>query len=190
VIGTDDALGDGRAVLSSQEAADRAQGLDLDLHLASLRRYARALAGRHVEADDLVQDCLERAIAKADRFQPGTNLRAWLFRIMHNLYIDRVRSQEARIERCTIEDAHWSLSYPASQTASVELRKVLEVVDELPPEQRSVLMMVALEGLKYIEVAEILDVPLGTVMSRLTRAREAVRNRVGESRKEPLRRVK
>lgn len=179
--------------MSNQEAAKRAQPLDLDLHLASLRRYARSLvgAGRQMEADDLVQDCLERAVAKADRFEPGTNLRAWLFRIMHNLYIDRVRSTESRVERCSIEDAERTLFYPANQPAAVELRKVLEIVDELPPEQRSVLMMVALEGLKYIEVAEILDVPLGTVMSRLTRAREAVRNRMGEGRKEqPLRRVK
>lgn len=177
--------------MSSNEAVSRpGEGLELDLHLASLRRYARALVGRRPDADDLVQDCLERAIAKADRFTPGTNLRAWLFRIMHNLYIDRIRSQESRIERCSIEDADRSLSYAPNQANSVELRKVLAAVDELPPEQRSVLMMVALEGLKYVEVAEILDIPLGTVMSRLTRAREAVRTRLGEGRKEPLRRVK
>ena len=177
--------------MSSQEAVrSSAEGLDLDLHFASLRRYARALVGRRMEADDLVQDCLERAIAKADKFEPGTNLRAWLFRIMHNLYIDRVRSPDARMERCSIDDVERMLVYPASQATSMELRKVLEAVDELSPDQRSVLMMVALEGMKYIEVAEILGIPLGTVMSRLTRAREAIRGKMGESRKEPLRRVK
>lgn len=177
-------------VSKSETAAHPAQGLDLELHFASLRRYARALVGGRAEADDLVQDCLERAISKSDKFQPGTNLRAWLFRIMHNLYIDRVRSQEARIERCAIEDVERVLSYPADQHTSVEVRNVLEAVDELPPDQRSVLMMVALEGMKYVEVAEILGVPLGTVMSRLTRAREAVRAKLGEGRREPLRRVK
>ena len=175
---------------SSDAARISAEGLDLELHLASLRRYARSLLGTRADADDLVQDCLERAISKADRFQPGTNLRAWLFRIMHNLYIDKVRSQESRIERCAIEDVERVLSYPADQHITVEVRNVLEAVDELPPDQRSVLMMVALEGMKYVEVAEILGVPLGTVMSRLTRAREAVRAKLGEGRKEPLRRVK
>jgi len=153
-------------------------GSELELHIASMRRYARALARERADADDLVQEALMRAVARADTFKTGTNLRAWLFTILHNVYVNRVRGRSARGDEVPLEDVEERLVVPPRQEESVELREIMRVVRSLPDEQRAVLLLVAVEGLKYDEVAKVLGVPIGTVMSRLSRAREAVRTRL------------
>ncbi len=167
-------------------------GIELEVHIASLRRYARALVRDRNDADDLVQEALARALSRADKFMAGTNLRAWLFTIMHNVHVNQVRARAARPVEVPVDGVVESrLSEPANQEARVELGEMMRVLDTLPTEQRQVLLLVALEGLKYEEVAAVLEVPIGTVMSRLSRAREAVRVRLaGGTPTVALRRVK
>ena len=167
-------------------------GIELEVHIASLRRYARALVRDRNDADDLVQEALARALSRADKFVTGTNLRAWLFTIMHNVHVNQVRSRAARPVEVAVDSVLESrMSEPANQEARVELGEMMRVLDTLPAEQRQVLLLVALEGLKYEEVAAVLEVPVGTVMSRLSRAREAVRVRLaGGTPAVTLRRVK
>ncbi len=167
-------------------------GIELEVHIASLRRYARALVRQPSDADDLVQETLARALSRADKFVAGTNLRAWLFTIMHNLYVNQVRSRASRPREVPIDDVvEARLGEPAGQEAWVELGEMMRVLDALPEEQRQVLLLVALEGMKYEEAAKVLEVPVGTVMSRLSRAREAVRVRMaGGVAPMALRRVK
>ncbi len=166
-------------------------GVELEVHIASLRRYARSLLRNHVDAEDLVQEALARAIARSDSFQTGTNLRAWLFTILHNIHVNQIRSRASHPDEVPIDAVEHRLTTPPRQEERVEVREMMRAVDELPLEQRQVLMLVALEGLKYDEVAEVLGVPIGTVMSRLSRAREAVRTKMADnSGSASLRRVK
>jgi len=148
---------------------------ELGLQIASLRRYARALLRGRGDADDLVQDTLTRALTQAARFTPGTNLRAWLFTIMHNLHVNQVKQSAGRPLEVPVEDVEARLSEPARQEGRVELREMARLLETLPEEQRQVLLLVGLEGLRYEEAAQVLKVPIGTVMSRLSRAREAMR---------------
>ncbi len=165
-------------------------GVDLEVHIASLRRYARALLRNRADAEDLVQEALTRAVARADSFQAGTNLRAWLFTILHNVHVNQVRSKAVRPAEVDVDDVESKLVTPARQEETVALREMMRAVDELPEEQRRVLLLVALEGLKYDEVADMLGVPIGTVMSRLSRAREAIRAKLANEGGVTLRRVK
>ncbi|CAK0745968.1 RNA polymerase sigma-70 factor, ECF subfamily [Azospirillaceae bacterium] len=166
---------------------------DLENHIASLRRYARALLRNSSDADDLVQETLSRALSRADKFAAGTNLRAWLFAIMHNIYVNQVRRLAGRPGESSIDEEGMEnrLSEAARQESRIELRDLSRALDAIPEEQRQVLLLVALEGLKYDEVAQVLGVPIGTVMSRLSRAREAVRQKLsGNGAGSVLRRVK
>ncbi|UEM02115.1 sigma-70 family RNA polymerase sigma factor [Skermanella rosea] len=165
-------------------------GTELEVQIASLRRYARALLRDRNDADDLVQESLARALSRADRFKPGTNLRAWLFTIMHNVHVNQVRQKISRPDEVPVEDYEMRLTTPARQETSIELRDMSRALADLPEEQRQVLLLVALEGLKYDEVAAVLQIPIGTVMSRLSRAREAVRIKLANEGGVPLRRVK
>ena len=165
-------------------------GAELEVHIASLRRYARALLRNRADAEDLVQEALARAIARADSFQAGTNMRAWLFTILHNVHVNQVRSRASRPDEVTVESVENRLTTPARQEERVEVREMMRALDELPDEQRQVLLLVALEGLKYEEVAEMIGVPIGTVMSRLSRGREAVRAKLANGASVALRRVK
>ncbi len=134
-----------------------------------LRRYARALTGKAELADDLVQDTLERALEKWRLWQQGRELRPWLFSIMHNLHVDGCR-RDGRIDYRDEDD----LPLPpqrASQQDGLELRDLDRALALLPAEQREVLLLVGLEELSYAEVAAALNIPQGTVMSRLSRAR-------------------
>ncbi|CAK0743489.1 ECF RNA polymerase sigma factor EcfG [uncultured Gammaproteobacteria bacterium] len=162
------------------EAAVTIFGGELEAHVASLRRYARTLLRRGADADDLVQETLTRALAGAASFTMGTNLRAWLFTILHNTYVNQVRRQASRPEEELPEALELRLSEPATQESRLELRDMSRALDTLPAEQRQVLLLVALEGLKYEEVAATLGIPVGTVMSRLSRGREAVRRALGD----------
>ncbi|OHE62393.1 MAG: RNA polymerase subunit sigma-24 [Thiobacillus sp. GWE1_62_9] len=134
-----------------------------------LRRYARALTGDVNRADDLVQDTLERALAKLDLWQPGSDLRAWLFTLMHNLFVNQIRIK--RPQETVMEEA---LDEPVSggQMEALAARDIHAALARLPEEQREVLLLVGLEQFGYAEAALVLGVPTGTVMSRLSRARE------------------
>ena len=146
---------------------------DLIALLPRLRRFARALARNDDEADDLVQSACERALRSQDSFVPGTRLDSWMCRIMQNLWIDRCRAAAKRAETVEIDDAHDVVGSDgrAVTLSRLTLAEVRRRVRDLPEEQRLVLALVTLEGLSYREAAERLAVPLGTVMSRLSRAR-------------------
>ncbi len=144
-------------------------------HIPRLRRYARALTGDSARADDLVQDTLERALIKLHLWRPGSDLRAWLFTVMHNLYINQLRKQDGRSTAALDEEALQLAEQPV-QTDMLELRDLQAMLLRLPEEQREVLLMVALEQMTYEETAGVLGIPVGTVMSRLSRARERLRS--------------
>jgi len=137
-----------------------------------LRRYARALAGERLAADDLVQDTLERAWSKFHLYRRGTDLRAWLFTVMHNVYVNQIRA--ARPTAPLDEDLP-ELAQPARESDGLVLRDLASAIGRLPPEQREVLLLVALEDMSYDEAAGTLGIPIGTVMSRLARARDKLR---------------
>jgi RNA polymerase sigma-70 factor (ECF subfamily) len=144
-------------------------------HIPHLRRYARALTGDVTRADDLVQDTLVRAWLKFHLWQPALDLRPWLFTIMHNLYVNQVRANIRR-ERIPALDGETDLpSARPNQTDMLEVSEVLACLDRLPPEQREVLLLVSLESLNYTQVGKILGIPVGTVTSRLARARMRLR---------------
>ncbi|HUJ86530.1 MAG TPA: sigma-70 family RNA polymerase sigma factor [Burkholderiales bacterium] len=137
-----------------------------------LRRYARALVGDRSAADDLVQDTLERAWGKFHLYRVGTDLRAWLFTVMHNVYVNRVRALRPTD---VLTDDLPETAQRAAQGDSLMVRDLDRALARLPQEQREVLLLVALEDMSYEEAARALDIPIGTVMSRLSRARERLR---------------
>jgi RNA polymerase sigma-70 factor (ECF subfamily) len=145
----------------------------IEAQIPRLRRYARALTRDVSAADALVQDCLTRALGKVHLWQKGTNLRAWLFTILHNQYVNSVRRSVKQGETILVEKVR--LSSPAPQLPNLELRDLENAIARLPEERRITLLLIALEGLKYDEVAKICEVPIGTVRSRLSRAREELR---------------
>jgi len=140
--------------------------------IPNLRRYARALIGDREGADDLVQDTLERAWAKLHLYRRGTDLRAWLFTVMHNVHVNRVRA--ARITD-PLEDEMPELAQRAPQGDGLLVRDLDRAITRLPAEQRAVLLLVTLEEMSYEQVAGALGIPIGTVMSRLSRARDKLR---------------
>ena len=137
-----------------------------------LRRYARALVSDRARADDLVQDTLERAWNKFHLWRPGSDLRAWLFTVMHNVHVNQVRASR---DHAVLDDEGPEMAVAAVQGASLEIRDLERALALLSPEQREVLLLIALEDMSYAEVAAMLDIPIGTVMSRLSRAREKLR---------------
>ena len=144
-------------------------------HIPRLRRYARALLGDVVSADDLVQDTLERALSKFSLWRRSYDLRAWLFTIMHNIYINQWHAANRRAHLSV--DAH-NVDAPAveaSQEDELALRDMNRALTQLPHEFREVVLLVGLEQLSYDEVARVLDIPKGTVMSRLSRGRDKLR---------------
>ena len=142
-------------------------------YIPRLRRYARALTGDASAADDLVQDALERALVKRALWREGTDLRAWLFTVMHNVFVNQVRS--AMSGRTVPMDDTVSDLPQAQSSDRLEIRDLDTALQALPEEQRSVLLLVGLEQMSYDEAARVLDVPIGTVMSRLSRGRERLR---------------
>lgn len=142
-------------------------------HVPRLRRYARALLGDRYAADDLVQDTLERAWNKFHLWRPESDLRAWLFTIMHNVFVNQVRSKRSDIEK-TMEELP-DVPVRATQSDSLEIADVERALRALPDDQREVLLLVAIEEMTYDEASRALAIPIGTVMSRLSRARERMR---------------
>ena len=155
----------------------------------ALRRYARALTRNVDLADDLVQDCLERAIAKRGLFRPTGPVRAWLFTILLNLYRNDLRSSHRRGEQVDI-DSIPELSTPAPQPGHIALAELARAIETLPLDQKEALLLVTLEGIPYAEAAGIIGIPLGTLMSRLGRARTALRLLTGTPAEPHLRTVK
>src|ERR1700719_62225 len=144
-----------------------------------LRRYARALTRDVSRADDLVQSCLARALAKQHLWQPGTDLRAWLFTLLHNQHVNDVRRSIREGVSVPVEDVAPILTVQSNVTDSLQLRDLEVALTQLPEEQRQVILLVGLEGLRYEEVAAILGVPIGTVRSRLSRGRDNLRVLMG-----------
>ena len=147
----------------------------IEVEIPRLRRYARALTRDVARADDLVQSCLARALAKQHLWQPGTDLRAWLFTILHNQHVNDVRRSVREGVTVAIEEMAPVLSVQPRASAALELRDLEAAIAKLAPEQRQVILLVGLEGMQYEEVALILGVPVGTVRSRLSRGREQLR---------------
>jgi RNA polymerase sigma-70 factor, ECF subfamily len=154
-------------------------GKELEEQIPRLRRYARSLTRDAARADDLVQNCLLRAVKKRHLFQPDTNLRAWLFTILHHQYVNDVRRGLREGISIPIEDVAPVLTMPATQDATLSLRDFDRGMAQLPEEQRQVLLLTGLEGFGYDDIASILDIPTGTVRSRLSRARDALRHMLG-----------
>lgn len=148
--------------------------------IPNLRRYARALQRDAERADDLVQDCLERAISRRHLWRADGNTRAWLFTIMHNIHANEARRTATRPLHAPLEDHENRLASPPAQGGQLLGRELAQALDQLPPEQREVILLVALEGMTYGEVAETLGIAIGTVMSRLSRGRERLRRLMEE----------
>jgi RNA polymerase sigma-70 factor, ECF subfamily len=147
-------------------------------HVPRLRRYARALINNRELSDDLVQDTLERALGRTELFRSGTDLRAWLFTIMHNIFVNQVRKSSTRGVHLSVDDdaiPETEYAVPASQSGVLEVRDLDYALQRLPADQREVVLLVGLEEMSYADVALALDIPVGTVMSRLSRGRERLR---------------
>ena len=149
-----------------------------------LRRYARALTGNRDDADDLVQDTLERAWAKSGLWRGVTDMRAWLFGTMHNLHVDGVR--RPRLHTVMHDEDTPEIPVAATQGDRLAVLDLQAALERLPVEQKEILLLVALEDMSYAEVAQTLGVPIGTVMSRLSRGRERLRSLL-EGRPDPVR---
>lgn len=145
----------------------------IEAEIPRLRRYARALLRDKERADDLVQDTIERALHKIHLFQRGTDLRAWLFTMMHNQHVNLIRRAVRQGQTFTVEKVH--LPSPATQLTGLELRDLERALQRLPEEQRTTLLLIGLEGMSYDEAARVCKVPVGTVRSRISRARAALR---------------
>jgi RNA polymerase sigma-70 factor, ECF subfamily len=141
--------------------------------LPRLRRYARALVRDRAAADDLVQDTLERAWSRIAQWRPGSDLRAWLFGIMHNLRVDQLR--RPGLNTLPMGDEGFEVPTRATQSDHLEVNDLEAALARLPEDQRVVLLLVALEEMSYEEIAGLLGIPVGTVMSRLSRGRERLR---------------
>ena len=155
-------------------------------YIPNLRRYARALVGDRHAADDLVQDTLERAVRKFHLWRPG-DLRAWLFSIMHNVFVNQLKARKIRPE----VEADETLAAPVPTANGMDILDLERALRALAPEQREVVLLVGLEEMTYAEVSRLLGIPIGTVMSRLSRGREKLRRLVegGPSRTNPNLRV-
>ncbi len=159
--------------------------------LPRLRRFARGLTGSMVEADDLVQAACERALSRRQQFQEGTRFDSWMFRIVQTIWIDQIRARTVRKEEAEGAEGRLGSDEAVRRVeARLALGEVRRAVDRLPPDQRAALLLVTVEGLSYREAAEVAQVPVGTIMSRLARARMALQVQldagagIGRSRKD------
>lgn len=162
---------------------------EIETHIPALRRYARALTRNTDRADDLVQDCLERAIRKKSLFQPTGSLKAWLFRVLLNIYRNDLR-RARNVTHDALDTLPLEPSIPAAQHDRLALAEVSRGIDRLPGEQREALLLVVLEGLSYADAAKVLEIPAGTLMSRLGRARAALKKFTDGGEEPRLRTVK
>jgi RNA polymerase sigma-70 factor (ECF subfamily) len=147
----------------------------IEEQIPRLRRYARALTRNPDRADDLLQDTLVRALDKQHLWQPGTNLRAWLFTLMHNQNINAIRRNEPLKSSVDIDDTAIALTAVSDTQAASKLAELDRALGKLPQNQRAVILLIGLEGMSYEEAAAVLKVAIGTIRSRLSRGREALR---------------
>lgn len=161
----------------------------IEPHIPALRRYAFALLRDRDRADDLVQDTLERALARWLLRRADGDVRAWLFTILRNLHVSRWRSDRRRGGTVDLDETTMP-GIPARQETALEVHDVLAAIDQLPEEQKSLLLLVGVEDFSYDDAARILGMPIGTVMSRLSRARQKLRSLVETGKVTLLRRVK
>ncbi len=151
--------------------------------LPRLRRFAMSLSRDAADGDDLCQAAVERALKSRDQWQPGTRLDSWMFRIMRNLWIDEVRTRSRRDQTFAPEEAGAMVGDDGDRRIemAVEISDVGRAMERLPAEQREAIALVLVEGFAYREAAEILDIPMGTLTSRLVRGREALMRELGEA---------
>lgn len=163
-------------------AADQFRA-DIAAMLPRLRRFARALTGQAADADDVVQIALERALMRADQFEPGTRLESWLYTIVRNAWIDEARSRTRRAKVFAAAELGEQVGSDgaAEMHARLEAKDVYAAMMELPEEQREAVALVCVEGLAYREAAETLGVPIGTLTSRLARGRDALQRMLGDA---------
>jgi RNA polymerase sigma-70 factor, ECF subfamily len=158
---------------------DRSIRAQIEALIPRLRRYARALARDPVAADDLVQDCLVRALGKIHLWEKGTDLRAWLFTILHNQCVSLAHQAARQRDFIELQQCNPVLALSPTQTVRLELRDLERAFAKLPEEQRSVILLVGLEGMSYDEAASVVSLPVGTVRSRVSRGRETLRMMTG-----------
>lgn len=161
----------------------------ISAQIPRLRRYARALIHDSAIADDLVQDTLERAWAKRSLWREGSDLRAWLFTIMHNLFVNQFHRRAQAPSFAEYDEAH-AVAGTDSAEAAIALRDFAAALEALNPDLREVVFLVGVEQMSYQEVADLLAIPIGTVMSRLSRGRERLRALLAGEPAPRLRRVK
>ena len=164
---------------AEQSAVDGTLHRDIEALIPRLRRYARQLTRDPIAADDLVQDCIARALAKIHLWDPGTDLRAWLFTILHNQNIGHARRDMRQRAHTQSPSLDYNLALPPTQGVRLELRDLERALAKLPEEQRSVILLIGLEGMGYEEAASVVNLPVGTVRSRVSRGREALRMMTG-----------
>lgn len=164
----------------------------LSREVPHLRRYACALVNDPVLADDLVQDCLERALRKWRLWRPSGRIRSWLFRMLYRIYLNQAGKHRRDSAMLPLSEGHEPAAATAHQGLTVEVREIGSAMDRLPDDQRAAILLVALEGVNYDEAAWILGIPVGTLRSRLSRGRESLRSATSATAPEatPLRRVK
>jgi RNA polymerase sigma-70 factor (ECF subfamily) len=183
---------DARPILFGREPMNTSDDLArIEACIPALRRYAWSLLRSREDADDLVHDCLARALDKLHTRRDDADVRAWLFTILHNLFVSQHRRRRARAGTVPLEEEHANAaSRPATQEDQLLWRDMLRALERLPEEQRSVVLLVSVEDLSYAEAAAVLGIPIGTVMSRLARGRERLREYTGTEPRPTLRRVK
>jgi RNA polymerase sigma factor (sigma-70 family) len=147
----------------------------IEAQIPRLTRYARVLTRDLVAADDLVQECLTRALGKIHLWEEGTDLRAWLFTILHHQYVSLTRRQARQRASTELQKSYQSPAISPNQNMRLELRDLERALAALPEEQRSVILLVGLEGMRYDEAASLVNLPVGTVRSRVSRGRETLR---------------
>ncbi len=165
-----------------------ARDVEIVEHIPHLRRYALALLRDRDAADDLVQDCLERALSRWRLFRGGGSPRAWLFTIMHNIHVNAVKRRA--VGAAAVDGTANGVNVAPTQDHRLEVLSVARALERLPPEQREIVLMIGLEQLSYAEAATAVGVPIGTVMSRLHRGRERLRSLMADGSEPRLTRVK
>jgi RNA polymerase sigma-70 factor (ECF subfamily) len=164
--------------VSFDEGVDAAQAVlhrDIECVLPNLRRFARSLTHDAVDADDLVQECLARALGKLQLWKVGTDLRAWLFRILHNEYVSQIRRAARQGTAVDWSEYESTLTCAPGQIEQLEIRDLVRALTSLPEEQRTAVLMIGLAKGDYYEVASACNVPVGTIRSRLSRGRKTLR---------------
>ena len=157
--------------------------------IPALRRYAAALLRNREDADDLVHDCLVRALDKLHTRRDNADVRAWLFTIMHNLFVSQLRRSKARPAGEPLDETHERMGTRPEQESGLQWRDLVRALNQLPVEQRAVILLVSVEDLSYAQTAQVLGIPIGTVMSRLARGRERLRQMTEDGESRPVLRM-